>query len=185
MALAASRKNILSAALATIAVLCSAVLAYDMLKIQDARSFNEFLAQERIARAAEHDSRNGDFARAYYQHREQDYNQALKSYGRIQEGPDDAHSEAATYNMANIFLQQGIDAQRAGEADVSIPLIELAKQSYRSLLRHNPQDWSARHNLEIALFLQPDYEELKSVVEFNPERSPEAAGAVETHEQLP
>ena len=41
----------------------------------------------------------------------------------------------------------------------SLPLIELAKQSYRDLLRENPGDWDARYNLERALRLAPEVAE--------------------------
>ena len=41
----------------------------------------------------------------------------------------------------------------------SLPLIELAKQSYRDLLREDPGDWDARYNLERALWLAPEVAE--------------------------
>jgi mxaK protein len=37
-----------------------------------------------------------------------------------------------------------------------LPLIELAKEQYRELLRRDPQHWDARYNLERAQRLQPD-----------------------------
>jgi mxaK protein len=41
----------------------------------------------------------------------------------------------------------------------ALPLIELAKQSYRGSLRLNPEDWDARYNLERALWLAPEVEQ--------------------------
>jgi mxaK protein len=46
-----------------------------------------------------------------------------------------------------------------GEAQRALPLIELAKQSYRDELRSNPADWDARYNLERALWLSPEYDD--------------------------
>jgi mxaK protein len=37
-----------------------------------------------------------------------------------------------------------------------LPLVELAKQNYRDLLRDDPNQWDARYNLESALRLAPD-----------------------------
>ncbi len=42
---------------------------------------------------------------------------------------------------------------------MALPLIELAKEQYRALLRENPGLWAARYNLERAQRLQPDPEE--------------------------
>ena len=41
----------------------------------------------------------------------------------------------------------------------SLPLLELAKQGYRDVLRDDPQQWDARYNLERALRLAPEAEE--------------------------
>jgi mxaK protein len=40
-----------------------------------------------------------------------------------------------------------------------VPLIELAKETYREVLRHDPGHWSARYNLERAQRLLPDPED--------------------------
>ena len=37
-----------------------------------------------------------------------------------------------------------------------IPLVELAKQDYRSALKQQPEFWDARFNLEVALRLVPE-----------------------------
>ena len=63
---------------------------------------------------------------------------------------------AALYNLGNLHLRQALrhGPERAGEA---LPLVELAKQSYRDALRAEPGDWDARYNLERALSLALDY----------------------------
>jgi mxaK protein len=87
--------------------------------------------------------------------------------------------------MANLYLSKGAEAQRQGAKDLSEPLIELAKQQYRELLRADSQDWSAKYNLERALQLLPDLEQEPPADDLMPERSPRAVGTVESVEQLP
>ena len=49
-------------------------------------------------------------------------------------------------------------ALAAGDRSDTRPLVELAKQRYRDLLRAEPQEWDARYNLERALWLAPELE---------------------------
>ncbi|MBX2879115.1 MAG: hypothetical protein KTR32_04235 [Granulosicoccus sp.] len=61
---------------------------------------------------------------------------------------------AAQFNLANGYLRIGmqddLDPAKSG------PMIELAKQRYRDLLREDPEDWAAKYNLERALILAPE-----------------------------
>jgi mxaK protein len=67
--------------------------------------------------------------------------------------------QAARYNSANVLLRQAI-AMRAGpQPGQAIPLIELAKETLREVLRHDPSQWDARYNLERAQRLLPEPEE--------------------------
>ena len=82
---------------------------------------------------------------------------ALKEYKALaQEGRKDL-AVAALFNAGNLQLRQAL---KDGPAAVgrSLPLVELAKQSYRSALRIAPQSWDARYNLERALWLAPEIE---------------------------
>jgi len=62
--------------------------------------------------------------------------------------------QAAQFNLANAYLRQGmredVPVSRKG------PMLELAKQRYRDLLRVAPDDWDARYNLERTLRLAPE-----------------------------
>jgi mxaK protein len=101
------------------------------------------------------------FAQAYYLAARGDDEQALNLYKRLQEdGGQLAH--AARYNAGNIHLRQAIALKkRRGEAALGalITPTELAKQSYRDVLRAEPGDWDARFNLERALRLLPDQDD--------------------------
>jgi len=84
-----------------------------------------------------------------------DYDAALAAYKAIiQSNRDDLHL-IALYDLGNLHLHQAIKAGFADEAQ-SLPLTELAKQSYRDVLRRNPTDWDARYNLERSLRLAPE-----------------------------
>jgi len=87
-----------------------------------------------------------------------DYDGALATYKAIvQSGREDLR-RIALYDLGNLHFQEAL---RVGQTDPeqSLPLIELAKQSYRDELRSDPNDWDARYNLERALRLAPEEDE--------------------------
>jgi mxaK protein len=98
------------------------------------------------------------FVQAMTQAKQGDYETALKTYKALGR---EAHSELATaalYNAGNLQLREALK----GGPDAAVralPLVELAKQSYRAALRRDPQSWDARYNLERALWLAPELEE--------------------------
>ena len=61
--------------------------------------------------------------------------------------------------MGNTYLQQASLIDLDSDADLALPLIELAKISYREVLSINSQHWDAKYNLERALQLLPDTKE--------------------------
>ncbi|MEO5734817.1 MAG: hypothetical protein ABIN96_01640 [Rubrivivax sp.] len=87
---------------------------------------------------------------------------ALKAYRGLQTDP--TLGAAARFNSANLLLRQAFELQAtqapaqapAQALPQTLPLIELAKEQYRELLRHDPQHWPARYNLERAQRLLPD-----------------------------
>ncbi len=86
-----------------------------------------------------------------------DADAALNRY-RVLQG-DSALGQAARYNSANLLLRQAIAVRASAQPGQAIALLELAKESYREVLRHDPQFWDARYNLERAQRLLPDPEE--------------------------
>jgi mxaK protein len=106
------------------------------------------------AGAADHLSPEARLARAVALSR-LDYDGALAAYKAIiQSNREDLH-RIALYDLGNLDLRQAVQYGLADEAQ-SLPLTELAKQSYRDLLRRDPTDWDARYNLERALRLAPE-----------------------------
>ena len=84
-----------------------------------------------------------------------DYDGALAAYKAIIQADREDLRRIALYDLGNLHLHQALQAGLSDEAQ-ALPLIELAKQSYRDLLRKDPNDWDARYNLERALRLAPE-----------------------------
>ncbi len=87
-----------------------------------------------------------------------DYDGALKSYKLLIQGERADLKRIALYNLGGLHLRQALKRGADNTAE-SLPLIELAKQVYRDLLRDDPDDWDARYNLERALWLAPEVDE--------------------------
>jgi mxaK protein len=85
-----------------------------------------------------------------------DYDGALSAYKSIiQSGREDLR-RIALYDLGNLHLEHALQMP---DEEHSLPLIELAKQSYRDELRRDPNDWDTRYNLERALRLAPEEDE--------------------------
>ena len=132
-------------AFAIVAVALAALTAGECLSLQHAQSINAaadpLLPEARLARAVA-------LAKV-------DYDGALAAYKSIVQSNRDDLRLIALYDLGNLHLHQAIQYGLADEAQ-SLPLTELAKQSYRDLLRRDPTDWDARYNLERALRLAPE-----------------------------
>jgi mxaK protein len=97
---------------------------------------------------------------------------ALARYGALQ--GDSPLGQAARYNSANLLMRQAVALREQDKPGQALALIELAKEHYRDVLRHDPDHWPARYNLERAQRLVPDPEESDAPV-VGPQRSAERA----------
>lgn len=79
---------------------------------------------------------------------------ALARYRPLQD--DSTLGQAARFNGANLLMRQAIEMRAGAQPGQAIALIELAKEGYRELLRHDPGFWPARYNLERAQRLLPE-----------------------------
>jgi len=131
--------------------------AYQGVQLQRAERVNAAIA---AASASTLDSTLPEavFARARALSSTGNYEAAMKTYKILIQSERTDLRRAALYNLGNLHLRQALKSgpNRAVE---SLPLIELAKQSYRDLLREDPGDWDARYNLERALWLAPEVAE--------------------------
>ncbi len=85
-----------------------------------------------------------------------DFEAALNLYKRLEEQPGHPYARLAAYNAATIYLRRAVAAGGPSADPQTIPLIELAKESYRNLLRQDPDQWDARYNLDRALRVIPE-----------------------------
>lgn len=102
------------------------------------------------------------FAAATRMGKSGEYLRALTLYKRVSQDAPPSLQMAARYNSANLHLREAMRLRESGNAaemTQSMPLLELAKQGYRDVLRDDPQQWDARYNLERALRLAPEAEE--------------------------
>ncbi len=165
------RRRTVHAFFGTAAALCAVMAAYQGVRLREALRVNEAIvaashdsaARERAPADAALDSSipEAQFAHAVALAKRGDYEGALKQYKALSRGSRADLANAALYNAGNLQLREALREGR--EARVrALPLIELAKQSYRSVLRRDPQSWDARYNLERALWLAPELDEVLS-----------------------
>jgi mxaK protein len=94
------------------------------------------------------------FAKAFAQAASGADDAALNQYRSLQ--ADTPLGQSARYNSANALLRQAQVVRNSGQAGQALPLIELAKETLREVLRNDPTHWPARYNLERAQRLLPD-----------------------------
>jgi mxaK protein len=97
---------------------------------------------------------------------------ALNAYTALH--ADTPLGQAARFNSANALLRQAVQVQAGPQPGQAIPLIELAKETLREILRRDPTHWDARYNLERAQRLLPDADEADLLPD-GPSRSAERA----------
>ena len=107
-------------------------------------------------------SASAAFRPAYHLRERSDYQTVLGLYKRVELAGDGALRAAATYNSGNVYFREGLAMHDADNDQQAVPLLELAKGSYRQVLRDDPANWDARYNLERVLRQRPDPEDLDS-----------------------
>jgi mxaK protein len=153
------RRNLIHAGFGALALCCAALAAYDWAQLSHARGVAQALAQS--------DAKTGDagsgvdapelrLAHAVALARSGAYADAQKLYdGLVQEQGTSEIGRAALFDLGNMYARQAASSENAGLVK-SLPLLEQAKQRYRTLLRGAPGDWDARYNLERVIWLAPE-----------------------------
>jgi mxaK protein len=145
-------------AFAAVALSCGLIAAFHGARLYRALRLNQAIVQASAEAAAIHIDGaypEARFARAVALAAAENDEAALNDYKALAYGDRVDLKLAALYNLGNLHLRE---VQKHDPADTlrTLPLIELAKQSYRDLLRLDPNDWNARYNLERALWLAPE-----------------------------
>lgn len=140
-----------------VAALCAGVAAVRMARLERAHHVNAAIASASVT-SLDRSVPEAQVARAIALGRAGDYEGALLAYKAVIQGNRTDLRQLALYNLGNLHMRAALKNPQA-PTDQILPLVELAKQSYRDLLRETPQDWDARYNLERALYLAPEVDE--------------------------
>ncbi len=168
-----------------LAALLLGAFAFELHGLLEARRINAVLARNDLTFIAESDTVRGQFARAFRLHASGKLHEAVAAYGGIALEREPELRAIQLFNLANLYLAQAVELERAEELQSAMSLVELAKQNYREILVSNPRHWDARYNLSRALEMLPDVPAVDYENERNPERSPRAPQAARTYEGLP
>lgn len=162
------KRSAVHRAFALAAVTCAGLVAYHALRLDGIKRTNAAISSARVSNfdAAVPEAR---FARALALARAGEAEAAVKAYKALIEGERRDLSQAARYNLGNLYMRDALE-DGASQAFRSLPLIELAKQRYRDVLRHEPADWDARYNLSRALLLAPEIEQALEEKEDPPQK---------------
>ncbi|MFO1350543.1 MAG: MxaK protein [Gammaproteobacteria bacterium] len=173
-----ARRRRLIALCAALALASALALGYQLWSGYRAQIFNAAVVRGDWQEAARFGGALGRFAEAHGLQSQKQWQAALKLYAALADEP--GVGEAARYNIATLYLQQALEPANRANLELALPLVELAKQGYRELLRSNDRHWDAKYNLERALQIVPDPEE-KAVEDWQtPQRSERAIITIET-----
>ena len=131
------------------------LLALDVRRVLQATRWNAAFAAGNVPADADPSLPEVRFAHARAL-RVRDDEGALAAFRALQ--GDTPLGVAAKYNSANLLMRQAIAVRQTNQPGQAIPLIELAKETYRDVLRKQPARWDARYNLERAQRILPDPE---------------------------
>jgi mxaK protein len=139
-----------------IAVALIALILFDAYRWWHAAQINRSIADGTIASQSGSLPVSALFAQAYLFTQKGDRERAVALYKQVEAAPRSDLARDAKYNRANGYLLKAMEMAATDNPNSGIPLAELAKDTYRALLRNNPSDWDAKYNLERALRLVPD-----------------------------
>lgn len=143
----------------SMALICGGALMVEFWQWNQTRKYNAAIEQAHFAEAESYRGDNGLFAKAYAEQQRGRFQDARIIYSTLENTDEKELRLAVLFNMGNTYLQQASSIDLEQDADLALPLIELAKISYREVLRIDSQHWNAKYNLERALQLLPDPKE--------------------------
>ncbi|MFA7097799.1 MAG: MxaK protein [Gammaproteobacteria bacterium] len=176
--MALKRKTRRTVLLVAALALLVAAAAFDGYQLRRVHALNRAMENGAVVEWAEPLPVEALFAKAYYLDRKGDYQTALDLYRRVIALGDPAQQAAAEFNSGNIYLRQGRELRRAETRQQALPLLELAKEAYRHVLRNDSAHWDAKYNLERAVRLAPEPEEDELVESAAPRHRERAPGTV-------
>ncbi len=147
---------------------CAGIAGYEAFRLQEASRSNEAVARATQAPDSADAALLGtlpeaQFAQAVVLAKQGQYDQAIERYKAVSRGKRADLAIDALYNAGNLHFREALREEAPDSAVRMLPLIELAKQSYRTALRRDPARWDVRYNLERALWLAPELDESLSL----------------------
>jgi len=150
------KRRVAHSAFGAVAVVCATLAAYHTVRLVRSERINSAIASAQST-GLDADIPEAQFARALALVRAGKSDAALNIYKSLARGSRTDIRHAALYNTGNLYMRNA-GGNDAGAGFESLPLVELAKQAYRDVLREQPGDWDARYNLERACWLAPEME---------------------------
>ena len=150
------KRRVVHLAFGTAVLVCTALAGYEALRLREASRTNEAIS---VHGATLGTLPEAQFAQAILLAKQGSYDAALERYKAVSRGSRADLATDALYNAGNLHFREALKEEGPDSAVRMLPLIELAKQSYRSVLRRDPRSWDARYNLDRALWLAPELDE--------------------------
>ena len=173
------------APLIAMSIILLALIGYDAFRLsQDQRFNNALSADDTVWEDSPGDARR-QFANAYQFQQQREFKKSVKAYASIDARPGSELQLDIKYNLANLYFREASRLRENGADDLAMPLLELAKQNYKEILRIDVNHLDARYNLELALFVSPDTDPADAMEERNPEHSTRALTTIQSRDSLP
>ena len=141
------------------AVMCLVAMAFETWRVLEICSWNQLIESGQAIIAEERPPLQVRFAQAYLLAKRGEVLRALTLYRQLASDSRGPSRSAALLNEGNLLLREGLRVRAVEDAERAGPLLELAKESYRDLLRADPEDWDAKYNLELTLRFAPEPDE--------------------------
>ena len=132
------------------------LIVFDAYRLWQAEQINAAIADGSILTSKATLPPEGIFAQAYLNGQKGKHDEAVALYKRVESASNTRLGLAAKFNRANRYLVQAMELDQDTANQLGLPLVEMAKDTYRLVLRAEPSTWDAKYNLERALRLVPD-----------------------------
>jgi mxaK protein len=171
--------------IAWLIVVAAAAVAYDGFHLWRDSRVNRALVKLEAGDQVDIDHPRLRFARAFTLQQDGKFEEALEAYVAVGAPDGDPLQADVDYNLANLYFRRALRFTDDGANDLALPLIELAKETYRELLRADSKNWFAKYNLELALRIAPEVDLEEAQEERNPEHNPRSAAGIRVRKALP
>lgn len=140
------------------AMLVIPYISWDLLKLETARNLNDAIDHPESIAIIETTPPELLFARAHWQHKEDNPLEAIRLYGAIQSRGDDGFRMRVHYNLGTLYLNEAFKLWKTFGLNEYIrinTLLEAAKDNLKIALAIDPDLQAARYNLDLAYRITP------------------------------